>query len=125
MQREEPDKVESPKAATPVSELKPLSNGDALEISFDLPGQKRKLDLDSIILNSPEHHKTSSSEEDEWLDVDTGGPASVSKVGYALLSFNEVHHELPSDNGMRHNMPKDLGMLIAVCSDAKSPHAFR
>ena len=58
--------------------MKAESEGGALEISFDLSGQK-KIDLDSIILNSPEQQKTSSSEE-EWLDVDTGNPASTSKV---------------------------------------------
>ena len=78
MQKEEPDKPESPKATTPAPEMKAESNGGALEISFDLSGQK-KIDLDSIVLNSPEQQKTSSSEE-EWLDVDTGQPASTAKV---------------------------------------------
>ncbi len=81
MQREEPDKPESPKAAVPAEE-EPEANGNALEISFDLPGQK-KINFDSIILNSPEQQKTSSSEE-EWLDVDTGEPASVSKVSVLM-----------------------------------------
>ena len=79
MQREEPDAPEVPQKVTPIKEEKAVGNTDALEISFDLPGQK-KINLDSIILNSPEQQKTSSSEE-EWLDVDTGEPASASKVG--------------------------------------------
>ncbi len=78
MQREEPDAPEVPQKVTPIKEEKAVGNTDALEISFDLPGQK-KINLDSIILNSPEQQKTSSSEE-EWLDVDTGEPASASKV---------------------------------------------
>ncbi len=81
MQREEPDKPESPKALTPAKE-ELATNGNALEISFDLPGQKR-INLDSIILNSPEQQKTSSSEE-EWLDVDTGEPASAPKVSLMM-----------------------------------------
>ena len=61
------------------TEVKAESNGCALEISLDLKDQK-KVDLKSIILNSPEQQKPSSSEE-EWLDVDTGEPVSASKVG--------------------------------------------
>lgn len=78
LQREEPEKLESPKAAMP-AEAKPGSDENALEINLDLLGHKT-VNLDSIILNSPEQQKTSSSEE-EWLDVDTGEPASASKVG--------------------------------------------
>lgn len=88
MQREEPDKPESPKKAVPTRD-EPDANGDALEISLDLPGQK-PINLESIILNSPEQQKTSSSEE-EWLDVDTGEPSSASKVRICItLSCGHV-----------------------------------
>ena len=70
------------------AEEEPETNGNALEISFDLPGQK-KINLDSIILNSPEPQKTSSSEE-EWLDVDTGEPASVSKVSVTTSTLQAM-----------------------------------
>ena len=60
-------------------EQKPHSNGSALEISLELPSD-RKFDVKSILLGSPQQQKQSSSEEEEWLDVDTGQPPSVSKV---------------------------------------------
>ena len=90
MQREEPDVPEVPQKVTPIKEEKAIGNTDALEISFDLPGQK-KINLDSIILNSPEQQKTSSSEE-EWLDVDTGEPTSATKAG-PIVEMDLVYTE--------------------------------
>ena len=63
----------------PVSEQKLHSNGNALEISFEMPSD-RKIDVKSILLGSPQQQQQSSSEEEEWLDAETGQPASVSKV---------------------------------------------
>ena len=79
VQKDEPEKAEPEEATTPAREQKPEANAGALQISLDLAGQK-KIDLNAIMLNSPEQPKTSSSEEEEWLDVETGQPASVSKV---------------------------------------------
>ena len=79
VQKDEPEKAESKEATTPVREQKPEANAGALQIRLDLAGQT-KIDLNAIILNSPEQPKTSSSEEEEWLDVETGQPASVAKA---------------------------------------------
>lgn len=90
MQKDEPEKAEPKEATTPAREQKPEANAGALQISLDLAGQN-KIDLKAIILNSPEQPKTSSSEEEEWLDVETGQPASVSKVNNSfpfLASIN-------------------------------------
>lgn len=79
VQKDEPEKAQPEEATTPAREQKPEANAGALQISLDLAGQK-EIDLNAIMLKSPEQPKTSSSEEEEWLDVETGQPASVSKV---------------------------------------------
>ena len=63
--------------------------GMRLEISFELPSNKQ-IDVKSILLGSPQQQKQSSSEEEEWLDVDTGQPASASKVQIRVLGCKQA-----------------------------------
>jgi hypothetical protein len=90
MQIDEPEKPEFNESTRPSREQKPEANAGALKISLDLAGQNQ-IDLNAIMLNSPEQPKTSSSEEEEeWLDVETGLPASASKVHTTQVSWEQL-----------------------------------
>lgn len=69
-----------------------------MEISLDLAGTGG-LDINDLLLKSPQEQKQEVSSEEEWENVDTGEPVSETKVVYLYwmaltcsLHFNRILH---------------------------------
>ncbi len=63
----------------------PVANATAagtnVEISLDLAGTG-EVDINYLLLKSPQEQKQETSSDEEWEDVDTGEPISETKVLY-------------------------------------------
>lgn len=83
MQRHDNGEKEQPPAVVqsrqPVA--KAIAAGSNVEISLDL-SVTGGLDINDLLLKSPQEQRQEVSSEEEWENVDTGEPVSESKVLY-------------------------------------------